>query len=160
MLYCQRFEKRNNIIVDRGVRSVSIIILIVVLILAGCIDNHDQATKDCLVGDINLNGSAYEREDASLFSQYFIYGIDVFKINRPEQIAASDINGDGFALTLDDIVEMITKLAGDSLPATEYFEVTDSMSHLTQEGIFSVEIPCFAAHLIVSGVTTPPGADR
>ncbi len=67
-------------------------------------------------GDINLNGFGYEIADAVLFSHYFIYGLPVFTINQAGQIAASDANADGLALTVADLVYLIRVVVGDALP--------------------------------------------
>ena len=45
-------------------------------------------------GDINLNSVPYEVADAIVFTNYFIYGLSVFIIDVPAQIAATDINAD------------------------------------------------------------------
>ncbi|MBI5267957.1 MAG: hypothetical protein HY851_12065, partial [candidate division Zixibacteria bacterium] len=67
-------------------------------------------------GDINLNEVAYEIADAVLFSNYFIYGLGVFKVNIAGQIAASDVNADGLTLSVADLVQLIRVIVGDADP--------------------------------------------
>ncbi|MDP3024373.1 MAG: T9SS type A sorting domain-containing protein [candidate division Zixibacteria bacterium] len=58
------------------------------------------------VGDINLNGIPYEVADAVLFLSYFMEGTAVFTIDSAQQVANSDIDGNGKVLTLSDFVLM------------------------------------------------------
>ncbi len=67
-------------------------------------------------GDINLNKVPYEIADAVLYSNYFIYGLQVFKINLAGQIAASDVNGDGLTLSVADLVLLLRIITGDADP--------------------------------------------
>jgi FlgD Ig-like domain len=67
-------------------------------------------------GDINLNEISYEIADAVLYSNYFIYGLGVFKINIGGQIAASDVNADGLTLSVADLVQLIRVIVGDAEP--------------------------------------------
>jgi hypothetical protein len=70
-------------------------------------------------GDLNLNAVAYEIADAVLYSRYFISGPGVFVTNALGQIAASDVNADGTALTVADLVFLIRVITGDELPITD-----------------------------------------
>jgi type IX secretion system substrate protein len=74
-----------------------------------CVDSIDGR------GDINLNGLDNEIADAVLYTNYFIYGIGVFS-NVPAQTAASDVNADGIALTVGDLVYQIRIIIGDVSP--------------------------------------------
>jgi Secretion system C-terminal sorting domain len=65
-------------------------------------------------GDINLNELAYEIADAVLYSNYFIYGLTVFKVNIAGQVAASDVNADGITLSVADLVYLIRVIVGDA----------------------------------------------
>ncbi len=66
----------------------------------------------CERGDINLNGIVYEIGDATLFSNYFIYGPAVWDpIYYENQILASDINDDGQVLTVADLVTLMCMIA-------------------------------------------------
>lgn len=64
-------------------------------------------------GDINLNFFNYEIADEVLFSRYFIYGTSIFVINQAGQIAASDVNSDGLALTIEDFVLCYRAIVGE-----------------------------------------------
>lgn len=67
-------------------------------------------TGEKVVGDINLNLIPYDPADLTLFSSYFIYGLSVFMDDpywRSVQIANTDVNRDGFTLTLSDFIYMI-----------------------------------------------------
>jgi hypothetical protein len=67
-------------------------------------------------GDINLNLIAYEVADAVMFSSYFIYGTSVFTLDPPVQIANTDINADGYPLSLSDFVLMLRIMTHDATP--------------------------------------------
>jgi hypothetical protein len=67
-------------------------------------------------GDLNLNGIAYEIADFLIFRDYFLYGLAAFTINVERQIAASDVDGDGIALTLRDLVYLYRVIVGDAQP--------------------------------------------
>ncbi|HQL23930.1 MAG TPA: T9SS type A sorting domain-containing protein, partial [candidate division Zixibacteria bacterium] len=47
---------------------------------------------------------------------YFVYGLGVFTINVEGQIAATDVNADGLALSVADLVYLIRVVVGDALP--------------------------------------------
>ncbi len=59
--------------------------------------------QSCYDGDINFNGLSCEIGDYILFENYFVYGLSVFQINIEGQIAATDINCDGFPLSVADL---------------------------------------------------------
>jgi len=65
-------------------------------------------------GDVNLNGVPYEISDAVVFTNYFIYGISAFQTNVDGQTAATDINADGFTLTVADLVYLVRVIVGDA----------------------------------------------
>jgi hypothetical protein len=67
-------------------------------------------------GDINLNGVDNEIADAVVFTNYFIYGLSAFTVNVDGQIAATEINGDGYVLTVADLVYLIRVIVGDANP--------------------------------------------
>ena len=58
-------------------------------------------------GDINLNGVPNEVADAVLYTKYFIYGLQVFRIDQQAQIMETDTNADGLKLTVGDLVYQI-----------------------------------------------------
>lgn len=64
-----------------------------------------QSIGEIMVGDLNLNGLAYEIGDALTFSNYFI-SPSVYPF-EPLQYANSDVNGDGLAATVSDLVRLI-----------------------------------------------------
>ncbi|UCD95294.1 MAG: T9SS type A sorting domain-containing protein [Candidatus Zixiibacteriota bacterium] len=65
-------------------------------------------------GDVNLNGVAYEIADAVVFTNYFIYGLSAFTENVDGQIAATDVNADGYTLTIADLVYLVRVVVGDA----------------------------------------------
>jgi hypothetical protein len=67
-------------------------------------------------GDVNLNGIRNEIADAVVFTNYFIYNLAAFTINVDGQIAATEVNGDGQALTVADLVYLIRIIVGDAQP--------------------------------------------
>jgi hypothetical protein len=70
-------------------------------------------------GDLNLNGIGYELADFVLFKSYFAIGKTVLfqdSVLRQIQIYNSDVNGDGLALDLSDLVTMARILTGDANP--------------------------------------------
>lgn len=67
-------------------------------------------------GDINLNGIPNEIADAVIFTNYFIVGHSAFGEHVDGSTAASDINADGTALTIADLVYLIRIIIGDALP--------------------------------------------
>lgn len=79
-------------------------------------------------GDINLNGVPYEIADAVLFTNYFIYGLRVFKINMAGQIAATDINADGLTLSVADLVYLIRIIIGDADPMPKLTPYDEELS--------------------------------
>lgn len=78
-----------------------------------CIIHNDSIDAR---GDINLNGLANEIGDAVLFTNYFLKGISVFTISVAGQTVATDINADGVALQLGDLIYLLRIITGDALP--------------------------------------------
>ena len=111
-------------------------------------------------GDINLNEIAYEIADAVLFANYFVYGLSVFTINLEGQIAATDVNADGLALSVADLVYLIRVVTGDALPFPKVggtlSSVRGSMRHLS-DGRLVVEdgLSVGAAYLVVEDQVLP-----
>ncbi len=58
-------------------------------------------------GDVNLNGVPNEIADAVMYSTYFMYGLQVFRIDEQAQIMETDINADGLTLSVSDLVYQI-----------------------------------------------------
>ncbi|MBI3871982.1 MAG: T9SS type A sorting domain-containing protein [candidate division Zixibacteria bacterium] len=72
-------------------------------------------------GDINLNNVAYEVGDAVLLVDYFIHDASVFSPDptlRSTQIAATDVNNDGVALSVADLIYLTRIITGDAMPLT------------------------------------------
>ncbi|MCB2231693.1 T9SS type A sorting domain-containing protein [bacterium] len=67
-------------------------------------------------GDVNGNGVNYEVGDVIVFTNYFLYGNSVFTVNFADQIAASDVNADGYSLTVADLTYLIRVVVGDASP--------------------------------------------
>ena len=64
-----------------------------------------------LIGDINLNGVAFEIGDAVRLTNYFIYGQRAAL--DPVQMANADCNQDGMKATISDLVYLIRVLVDD-----------------------------------------------
>jgi len=103
-----------------------------------CADSIDDP------GDLNLNGVANEIADAVIYTNYFIYGSSAFIVNPEGQIAASDVNRDGYTLTVADLVYLIRIISGDSAPMPK---VTPSIEarFTVNEGVVNVLIYSFDA---------------
>lgn len=67
-------------------------------------------------GDLNVNGIPYEIADAVTFTEYFLIGIEAFDGHVDASIAASDVNADGEALTVADLIYLIRVIMGDAQP--------------------------------------------
>jgi hypothetical protein len=67
-------------------------------------------------GDINLNGVVNEIADAVMFTNYFISGLSAFGTHVEGSIAASDVNNDGIALSVADLVYLVRVIVGDANP--------------------------------------------
>lgn len=65
-------------------------------------------------GDINLNGIYIEIADVVMFTNYFTQGLSAFTTHVNGSIAASDVNADGTALTVADLVLAIRIVVGDA----------------------------------------------
>ncbi|MFZ1682644.1 MAG: hypothetical protein WAU88_00805 [Candidatus Zixiibacteriota bacterium] len=64
-------------------------------------------------GDLNCNGIPGEVSDVVVFVNYFQLGIPGFNPHPACSIAESDVNGDGIALTVADLVYLIRVITGD-----------------------------------------------
>ncbi len=104
-------------------------------------------------GDINLDGQANTIADAVLFSNYFVYGLGVFTVNVQGQIAATDVNADGIALSVADLVYLIRVVVGDALPYAKLSPVTAQISNVG--GVLSVDQSMGAAYVVVEGQANP-----
>jgi hypothetical protein len=75
-----------------------------------CADSIDKR------GDINVNGVANEIADAVMFTNYFISGLSAFGNHVESSIASSDVNADGLALSVADLVYLVRVIIGDANP--------------------------------------------
>jgi hypothetical protein len=105
-------------------------------------------------GDLNLNEIGYEIADAVLFSNYFVYGIGVFTKNVEGQIAASDVNADGIALSVADLVYLIRVVVGDALPYPKLAPVQAAYT-VSANGTVNVEGTMGAAFIVAEGNVVP-----
>lgn len=70
-------------------------------------------------GDINLNGIPNEIGDVILFGRYFLEGLSALESNanlRSVQTLESDVNNDGIALSVADLVYLVRIVTGDAPP--------------------------------------------
>ena len=104
-------------------------------------------------GDINLNALAYEIADAVVFTNYFIYGFSAFHVNVDGQIAASDCNADGLALTVGDLVYLVRVIVGDAIPYPKLAPV--EATYVVNQGVISVDKKMGAALVVVEGNAQP-----
>ncbi|MCK4632487.1 MAG: hypothetical protein KAT79_04405, partial [candidate division Zixibacteria bacterium] len=104
-------------------------------------------------GDVNLNEIAYEIADAVLFSKYFVEGLGVFTINPDGQIAATDVNADGIALSVADLVYLIRVVIGDALPYPKTVVPVNASYVHSGAGVLSVtdEVAMGAAFVVMEG---------
>ena len=106
------------------------------------------------VGDINVNGIAYEIADAVMFTNYFVSGLSAFEYEEAS-IAASDCNLDGIALTVADLVYLIRVIVGDAQAYPK--EVAIQGTYTLDGGILAVpaEIDVSGMYLVVEGQIEP-----
>jgi len=67
-------------------------------------------------GDINVNGVKNEIADAVMFTNYFVSGLSAFGDHQEASIAASDVNADGIAVSVADLVYLVRIITGDAPP--------------------------------------------
>lgn len=107
-------------------------------------------------GDVNMNGISYEIADAVVFTNYFIQGLNAFTVNVEGQSAATEINGDGYALTVADLVYLVRVIVGDASPmpkanplAFANFELTGTVLSV------NANVDLGAALFVFNGNVTP-----
>ncbi len=84
-------------------------------------------------GDINVNGLANEIADAVMFTNYFINGLSAFGDHIEASIAASDVNADGMALSVADLVYLVRVIQGDANPYPKVDPASESIAIRTQQ---------------------------
>jgi hypothetical protein len=104
-------------------------------------------------GDINVNAIAYEIADAVMFTNYFVQGLGAFQGHPEASIAASDVNLDGIALTVADLVYLIRVVVGDAAPYPK--TNPEAMTYSVDNGVISVDGEVGAAFIVASGEFEP-----
>ncbi|MFZ1683289.1 MAG: T9SS type A sorting domain-containing protein [Candidatus Zixiibacteriota bacterium] len=109
-------------------------------------------------GDVNLNTVSYEIADAVMFTNYFIKGLSAFTVNVDGSIAATDVNADGIALSVADLVYLIRVIVGDALPYPKN-AVHDAKALTTvvsnDNGTLAVADQMGGAFIVVAGNVKP-----
>jgi len=105
-------------------------------------------------GDINLNGIAYEPADLTLFSNALIYGKGVFVINQSVQLLKTDINADGFVLSMTDFILMIRIILHDATPIPKPAPGSDLATIYVTQGKVSTNATLGAALFTFKGEGT------
>jgi hypothetical protein len=109
-------------------------------------------------GDVNLNGVANEIADAVVFVNYFIYGASAFTINFEGQKAATEVNGDGIALTVADLVYLIRVIVGDALPLPKLSPSAGTVNVIAGN-VVNIDAEVGAVHFVFSGDASVELAD-
>jgi hypothetical protein len=104
-------------------------------------------------GDINLNNVGYEIADAVMFTNYFVKGVSAFGTHVAGSTAASDVNADGLALSVADLVYLIRVIVGDALPYPKTAPV--QATYVNDNGTLSVDMPMGAAYVVIKGEAAP-----
>ena len=131
------------------------ILLLSLLLMLGCSSSTTGPKGPALIrGDVNLNGVANEVADAVLFTNYFIYGPDVFTLRREQQIAATDVNRDGLTLGVADLTYMFRKVHGDARPIRT-LDPVEALYRVYNYGVIEVDIEIGAAALQIQGNVVP-----
>jgi hypothetical protein len=103
-------------------------------------------------GDINLNGIAYEPADLTLFSNALIYGpTAVFTKDKATQLLMTDINADGFVLSLSDFILMIRIMLHDATPLPKPTPGSDLATIYVNQGKVSTNATLGAALFTFKG---------
>jgi len=104
-------------------------------------------------GDINLNGLSNEIADAVMFTNYFVVGMSAFGTHGAGSTAASDVNADGNALTVADLVYMIRVILGDALAYPKVAAV--DVNYSVDNGIITADGNLGGAFVTVAGNVVP-----
>ena len=105
-------------------------------------------------GDVNLNDIPYEIADVMLFSRFFVYGMVVFTTDLALQIQATDVNGDGFTLSVEDFVYLIRMVTGDAVPITDSLPSLPATLHRNGTTL-SIDHPVAAGLITANGNVSP-----
>ncbi len=136
--------------------TLSILVFALMLILGSCSDKTQvigPPQPKFQPGDVNINGIANEVADAVLFSNYFVYGLTVFTIERESQIATTDVNRDGLNLTVADLVHLSRIVIGDALPYSIITPLEVSYTYDERRGVLKVldDVRIGAVLVVVAG---------
>ncbi len=110
-----------------------------------CADSIDDR------GDINLNGIPNEIADAVVFTNYFVFGMPAFTINLDGQKAASDVNADGIALSVADLVYLVRVITGDALPHEKLTPNAHTADFRSVDGVIATDAVIGGAYIILKG---------
>jgi hypothetical protein len=103
-------------------------------------------------GDVNLNGLSNEIADAVMFTEYFVSGLSAFGTHIEGSIAATEINGDGIALSVADLVYLVRVIVGDALPLPK---TVASVANISAKGaVVSSDMELGAALFVFEGATS------
>lgn len=102
-------------------------------------------------GDVNLNGVGYEIADAVVFTNYFIYGMNAFQISQLGQSAATDVNADGIALTVADLVYLIRVITGDAMAIPYKVSPLAKADVVANGNVVSIDAEIGAAQFVFAG---------
>ncbi len=116
----------------------------------------DSIGNDPIYGDLDLNGRAYEIEDVILYTQYFIYGLDMFW-DVDSQTVASEANLDNEFLTTADVVYMVRILTCDAPVYSQLQHHSHTAVIDQQDGILTItsDVEVGAVSLVFSGAAEP-----
>jgi hypothetical protein len=93
----------------------------------------------CVRGDINMDKVPNTVADAVMFARYFVYGINVFQLDRDEQVCATDVNADGRTLMLSDLIYLIRVAQNDAVPYPKLGPSSDVVNVIVSDGKITVE---------------------
>ncbi len=111
------------------------------------------------IGDINMNGVAYEISDVIYYINYFI-DPGTYPLS-PEQRANGDVNEDGISPTIADLVFMVNRLVNVSLDngsaKPRYFGDPIAVSIARKDGAFSLQ---YDSEVEIGGLALTLEADK
>ncbi len=140
--------RKSHIVI---VQLVSILILLLLTTCGSHVKPIEPDEVDGL-GDINLNGTAYEIADAVMFSNYFIVGARAFPDGQEDPaLAASDVNRDGIVPSVADLVYLIRVITGEANPNVDPLLRPVTANYRYDNGVVNVEGRMGAAAFVFEG---------
>jgi subtilisin family serine protease len=126
-------------------------ILPIVAFIDGGIKVHSDAW--CWCGDINMNELPYEIADAVLFANALLTSAEeAFTIDYDIQVLATDVNKDGFVLSIADFVFLVRIILEDISPKHKLVPSTDLVDvTLTTQGD-AVKVTSFSNSNVGAGL--------